>query len=383
MTAILHLADMSGPARSMLPRLLAASRGGTLRIVLPGHGSASSALAGHAELSYADYSAITVPTSALDLVRRVGRLARDVRALRRVLRAGAPDLAVVVTAVLPSALLACWLEGVPTVVYVGEVLGLRGSSAPRRGLARALILAIRRLADGIVCCSDVVAAQFGDAARATVRTIYPGIAESFAHGRGAALRRAHEVDAADPCLAVVGNISAGRGQDVLVRAMPALLGSFPGLRCLVVGAPHPRVVDVTYAEELKELVRELALERSVRFVGFVSGVEDVYAAADVVINPATVEESFGRVAMEALIAGTPVVVSDVGAISEVLRDEEDALLVPPGDSAALAQAIERLLRDPDLRQRLVASGRSRVRRAFSEERGVRSFMDVVEVVCRA
>lgn len=380
-TAILHLADLSGPARSMLPRLVATSSGGSLRVVLPGHGTAAPLLEGRADLVYAAYSPLTVPTGAADAVRRARDLLRDVRALRRVLRAERPDLAVVITAVLPSALLACRLERVPTIVYVGELLGVRGGPVLRRWLARALVGATRWLSDAVVCCSDTVAAQFGDADAGTlVETIYPGIDESFAQGDGAALRRSWEIGAQDPCLAVVGNLSPGRGQDVLIRALPDLLARFPRLRCLIVGAPHPRPVDLAYADGLRELVGSLGLEEVVRLVGFLERVEDVYAAADVVVNPATFEEPFGRVAMEALLAGTPVVASDVGAIAEVLHDGADAILVPPGDPAALARAIAGLLSDPGARARLVASGRSRVRRELTEERGVHSFLDVVEAV---
>jgi glycosyltransferase involved in cell wall biosynthesis len=124
----------------------------------------------------------------------------------------------------------------------------------------------------------------------------------------------------------------------------------------------------------------LGLEREVVFSGFVERIADVYAAADVVINPARFNEPFGRVALEALVAGRPVVASAVGAIPEILRDELDALLVPRDDSVAMAEAVIRLVEDRELRERLVAEGGRRAQTEFREEVGVEAFGDVVAEV---
>ena len=107
------------------------------------------------------------------------------------------------------------------------------------------------------------------------------------------------------------------------------------------------------------------------------------AAADVVVNPRRSGEAFGRVACEALVAGRPVVAMREGAVPEVLRDGETALLVAPGDSAALAGAAVRLLDDPTSRERLVAEGRRDVLRRFAPERSLAEFSRVVEEVAGA
>jgi glycosyltransferase involved in cell wall biosynthesis len=106
----------------------------------------------------------------------------------------------------------------------------------------------------------------------------------------------------------------------------------------------------------------------------------VYAAVDVVVNPARVSEAFGRVAVEALAAGRPVVATRVGAVAEVLRPGEDALIVEPDDPHAIAAAVVRLWRDPELRHRLVASGYERVRERFREDDAARAFVAVVKEV---
>ena len=177
-------------------------------------------------------------------------------------------------------------------------------------------------------------------------------------------------------VAVIGNLTEGRGQDTAVRALAVLRERFPDAQLAIVGL-HPRSLDEAFGAAVRALVRELGLERSVTFTGFVERVADVYAAADVVADPARFNEAFGRVAFEAFMAGRPVVASAVGAIPEVLRDGRDALLVPPDDPGALAEAVSRLVDNPALRDRLVAEGRRRMESEFGEEAGIEAFESVV------
>jgi D-inositol-3-phosphate glycosyltransferase len=82
---------------------------------------------------------------------------------------------------------------------------------------------------------------------------------------------------------------------------------------------------------------------------------DYYASADVVVMPSRYE-SFGMAALEAMACGTPVVASDVGGLSFIVRDGETGFLVPEGDPRAMADCLGRLLREPDLRARLGKRG---------------------------
>jgi hypothetical protein len=84
-----------------------------------------------------------------------------------------------------------------------------------------------------------------------------------------------------------------------------------------------------------------------------------FATADIYASPATGQESFGIVLLEAMAAGTPIVCSDIHGYKGVVRRNEQAVLVPPRDTEALAAALGTLLRDPLLRQRMGESGRGR------------------------
>ena len=101
-------------------------------------------------------------------------------------------------------------------------------------------------------------------------------------------------------------------------------------------------------------------------LGYVKGQALGYLlrAADVVVVP-SVYEPLGLVALESLAAGAAVVTTRAGGLAEIVRSGEDGLVVPPGDPAALAEAILRLAADPDLRGRLGRAGAARARRDFS------------------
>jgi glycosyltransferase involved in cell wall biosynthesis len=377
LTAIFHLAEVTGPARTLAPRLERLAEDVDLDVVLPGVGAAERLLAPHARVTRLPYAAATFPSEPATAARAATSLAREVVAFRRHFRDTRPDAALVVSTVLPAAMLAARLERVPLLVYAAEILERGHVGGPFRRLAAAATARlVPRLATAVVACSRTVAAQFGDS-RAAVRVVYPGISPLYAHGRREHFRPAGEPG---PWIAVVGAITPGRGQDVAVRSVVSLRASSPGVRLLLAGAPHPRIEDRRFENELRTLARDLGVLDEVSFLGHVDDVADVYAAADVVVNPARFNEPFGRVALEALVAGRPVVATRVGAIPEVLRDGRDALLVPPDDPEAIAGAVLRLGADDAQARALVEQGRERVAAAFSEEAGIDAFRRAIDAV---
>jgi hypothetical protein len=241
---------------------------------------------------------------------------------------------------------------------------------------------------GIVCCSHTVAGQFPRWTRARIAVAYSAVGPEYGYGSRERGRSELGLDPDAPILVTVGSISRGRGQDVALRALALLRQILPTVRLVVVGVPHPRALDREFDRELRALAESLGIADSVVFAGEVGSgahpepLADVYAAADVVINPARFEEPFGRVGPEALVAGRPFVASRVGGIPEVLRDGVDVLLVPPDDPQALAAAVTRLLDDEALRDTLVTNGRRRVLETFTPAQALRAWQQVVEPVLR-
>ncbi|MEU4838314.1 glycosyltransferase family 4 protein [Nocardia testacea] len=136
-----------------------------------------------------------------------------------------------------------------------------------------------------------------------------------------------------------------KGMQVLLGALPALVARHPEVEVLVVGRGDE--------DRLRREAGPLA--RHLRFLGQVSDAEKASAmrSADVYVAPNLGGESFGIILIEAMAAGTAVVASELDAFRRVLRDGAAGLLVPIGDAAALADALDTMLTDESRRSELV------------------------------
>jgi glycosyltransferase involved in cell wall biosynthesis len=132
-------------------------------------------------------------------------------------------------------------------------------------------------------------------------------------------------------------------------------------------------------ERLEALTRSLGLSKRVLFVGGQPRemVAKYLAAADVFLFPTERAEAFGVAVAEAMASALPVVASDTGAVREVIgRPGVNALIVPPGDVDALADAMDGLLADEKLRRRLGEAARARVLAEYTIERMVEQTLDI-------
>lgn len=152
-------------------------------------------------------------------------------------------------------------------------------------------------------------------------------------------------------VAYAGHLYAWKGVDVLLESMVRM----PNVRGLIVGG-HAAEPDLARTRSLAD---RLGLRERVTFTGLVdpTRVPDLLSQADVLVLPNTASAISTRFTsplklFEYMAAGRPIVASDLPSIREILRDGENALLVPPGNADALAGAVERLLADADLAAKL-------------------------------
>jgi glycosyltransferase involved in cell wall biosynthesis len=167
----------------------------------------------------------------------------------------------------------------------------------------------------------------------------------------------------------VGRFDPRKGIETLVRAVhqSQLRGEVP-IRLIIAGAYTPGQSDGDEKERISQIVEELGLSDITEFPGRISdeNLPVYFAAADVCVVPSHYEP-FGLVPIEAMASGTPVVGSAVGGLNFTVISEETGLLVPPKDEQAFAEAIDRILSDPQWRNQLGESARKRMESEFSWE----------------
>lgn len=209
-----------------------------------------------------------------------------------------------------------------------------------------------RLVSKVICNSDATARRFDAWPGLKPEVIYNGLdvevaaAEAVGEGRN---------------LLFVGRLSDEKQPDVAIEVFAALAGMFPDLRLLVVGGDDP--ADPRLAETLRRDAGQAPYGDRILWAGAQESVSAWYAKADAVIVPSKYE-GFGRVLVEAMAHGVPVVAFRVGAIPEVIEDGVQGILVEPYKIDAMSDAVASLLNDEVLRRHMGEAGRLRAE-AFS------------------
>jgi glycosyltransferase involved in cell wall biosynthesis len=293
--------------------------------------------------------------SPVDIAGRP-RPGRDAAALLRLRRLLARDTPGVLHAhglrAGALAALAPAVPGTPRTALAVTVHNAPPAGGPAAAVYAGLELIVARRADAVLTVSaDLDARLRRRGARLAGRALVPAPARAGASpAEVMAVRR--EVGGDDPgggrIVLGVGRLAAQKGFGTLISAA-ARWQSRPAVPLLLIAGEGP--LDA-------ELRRQAGTDgAAVRFLGPRDDVPALLAAADVVVVPSTWEGQ-PLIVQEALRAGRPLVATRVGGITE-LTGEDGALLVPPGDPAALAAAVSRLLDDPQAAARLSAAARAR------------------------
>ncbi|MDR3532200.1 MAG: glycosyltransferase, partial [Rhodopila sp.] len=205
-------------------------------------------------------------------------------------------------------------------------------------------------------------------------TIYNGIDFSRLERKGdGTLRHYLGIPQDAVVITAAGSLIRRKGQDVLIRAFATLV---PGrdIHLLIAGEGPDRA-------GYEALTVELGVQSRVHFLGHSGDISSVYQATDIVAL-ASRADAFGLVLAEAGYFFIPAVATAVGGIPEVIEDGVTGLLVPPDDPSALAQALVRLVDDPEQRRALGRAAKARTERMFSVERMVANFHDTYERLAR-
>jgi len=277
-----------------------------------------------------------------------------------------------------------WLLGARTIWQVRDRINWEQLPRLERWFARQV--------DTVIANSDAVARGLG---ALPVEIIYNpvDVTQFTPAGSGQRVRREFGIAPGGKLVGVVGRITVWKGHQTFIEALQLVKERVPDVKALIVGEQFQRsakadrreltglrqslrgqvaVPDnvVFRTQDLKSLVHELGLDGQVIFAGFRRDVPAIMAALDLLVLPSW-WEPFGRVLIEAMATGKPVVATNLGGPAEVVRDHETGILVPPLNREALADAMCEVLTHPSLAARMGKQGRLDAERRFSLARYVR------------
>jgi L-malate glycosyltransferase len=290
------------------------------------------------------------------------------RKVRELLRTGRFSL---VHANEAHAVSAAWLAGahkaVPFVISrrVGYPLG-------KSRLAHARYEAAARIVANSQWVAEQAAAS--GAPREKLTVVYEGadIPPRFTSAQRQNARIRWGISGGTPLLGCVGVLLPDKGQEWLIRALAELRKDFPAAKLLLAG-------DGPCRAQLKLLARELGVADAMIFAGFVTDVENVYAALDVFLLPSFFE-ALNNSLLAAMAYEVPSIAFNRGALGEIIEDAKSGLLVSGPNVTEIRDATARILREREFAKSLGAAGRKRVEETFSADKMVEGTIRVYETV---
>lgn len=259
--------------------------------------------------------------------------------------------------------LAAKIAGVPVIVHTVHGFAFHEfEKPPRQRLFIWLERLAARFADKLITVSEPLK-QWGLRARIgradKYITIYDGI-EIDRFKLNFDIEKKRQEFGIKPEELVIGAVSKlweGKGHRCILRAARDVVAKVPDVKFMFVGEGYLR-------KELESMTHQLGLNEYVTFAGFRRDVPEITAIFDVAVL-ASFFEGLGRVLLEAMALGKPVIASRVGGIVDVVDEGKTGIFVSPNDSAALAEAMIRLLSDGKLREKMGEAGKEKIGVKFS------------------
>jgi glycosyltransferase involved in cell wall biosynthesis len=264
------------------------------------------------------------------------------------------------------------LAGPPMLAHLHDVL-------PAGGVGNAIAHVLARSSRVVLANSGYTAADFSrkSGGRGRVEVVdNPVDLERFDPSRvdPAATRARLDVPVSARLVGTVGQITPWKGQSDAIRAFARARREHPELQLVIAGAakfvdPGTRYDNEAYERSLRALTDELGVRDAVLFCGEIRDVPALMASLDVALVPSW-EEPFGRVIIEAMAMGTPVLATDVGGPADIVSDGIDGLLLPPRMPDLWGDRLTALLREPGRIEAMGTAARATVAGRY----GLPSFM---------
>jgi glycosyltransferase involved in cell wall biosynthesis len=174
----------------------------------------------------------------------------------------------------------------------------------------------------------------------------------------------------------IARLTPIKGQYEFIKAMKRVVDKIKNIEIWIVGGLEPG--KSRYLETLKNLTRELGMQKHVKFLGKRGDISSLLKQSDCLVLSTKVPEGFGRTVIEAGATGTAVCASDIGGIKEIIDDGISGLLFPPGDEKDMSEALLKMLNDAGLRRKCASNLRKKVEESFTLDEMARRTLAVYE-----
>jgi glycosyltransferase involved in cell wall biosynthesis len=369
---VTHTSRMSGAERSLLELIEVARGDAEVLLVSPPGELIERARARDIPTAELTLPAVGFRTNLLAAAYRLAAAGWSVRMLAHRHNADAVHAASARAGLLAAS---CILSGRRRVVDVRDLL-------PRSRKATAVRWTLRLTANLIVFNSHFTRDRFGATAPARSTVMYPPVDVEPLLGLPL---RSRQTRGRAPVLGVLGQLTPWKGQDDAIRILALVRERVPEARLRIVGSVVFSGADVSYDNEvfrrrLPVLAEELGVADAVELAGETEDLPSTFRSLDVLLVPSW-EEPFGRVVVEGMAAGVPVVATRAGGPAEIIEDGVSGFLALPRVPAAWVEPIVDLLESVELSRRVGKAGRERIA-TLLEGTSVRSVMGLHEAGAR-
>ncbi len=180
----------------------------------------------------------------------------------------------------------------------------------------------------------------------------------------------------DLIITLIGRINRLKGHKLLLNSFIRNFSDQKNIKLLFVGSPV--FGQENYLYEVEEIIKSNNLKENIKILPFTKNLDPIWQVTDIAVMPSTEAESFGLVAVEAMLAQKPVIGSNHGGLTEIIVNNETGFLVKPNCESELASAIQKLINNPEVRMEMGIKGHKRVTENFSIASYVDNFENLFE-----
>lgn len=300
--------------------------------------------------------------------------------IAKIIREEKIDLVHTNSSISPVGALAAWLTRRAHIWHIREPLGSNSTIPLILGdrLAAQLFYWLSR----VIICNSSYTAKFFRNFGIGPKVIYNGInLEEFkvSGRRGEILRKKYDIPDHLPVIGMVGSLrSTWKEHNLFILAMSMVKKQIPDARFIIFGGGfNPELSE--YVQSLHNFATQLGLSNQVTWADFEENIPAMMGSMDILVHP-TSQEGSGRIVMEAMTAGKPVVGVRSGGVQELIQDGETGILVEPGSAEQLAASVIQLLSNPEKSKQFGVNAETYAQKYFSHETMMASIQTVYREV---